>query len=122
VAPAVRIHRDRRRVAYCDVFEGLPGDVNVFLMEAHKPSGWHRHQRQTDQFFVARGTVVFGTWSVGEDPRYATLHVGDRYKIGPGIWHGYSAPVESVLCMYLDQKYNPDDEEATSFDAVPWSP
>jgi quercetin dioxygenase-like cupin family protein len=118
----VRVHHDRRRKAYCDVFAGLPGDCNVFLLEAHQPSGWHRHQRQTDQFFVARGTVVFGSWVDGEPPHYATIHAGDSFSVTPGIWHGYEARTESVLVMYLDQKYDPTDEAAIPFTEVPWTP
>jgi quercetin dioxygenase-like cupin family protein len=117
----VRIHIDRRRTAYCDVFEGLPGDCNVFLLEAHKPSGWHRHRKQTDQFFVARGTVMFGQWRDGDPVTYSILHAGEAYRIPPGVWHGYEGQVESVLVMYLDQKYDPTDEEVTTFDEVPWS-
>ena len=118
----MRVHRDRRRAAYCAIFDGLPGDVNVFLLEAHKPSGWHMHRHQTDQFFVARGTVTFGTW-VGEwGPEYETIHAGETYQIPPGVWHGYEAQSESVLVMYLDQKYNPEDEAKVDFDQVPWAP
>jgi quercetin dioxygenase-like cupin family protein len=119
----VRIHRDRRRVAYCDVFAGLPGDLNVFLLEAHMPSGWHRHWAQVDQFFVARGTVIVGTWrDGGEAPSYVTAHCGDRVTVNPGTWHGYEAQTESVLVMYLSKKYDQADEEVTTFDTVPWAP
>ena len=119
----MRIHTDHRRAAFCDLFTGIEGDVNVFHLHPDKPSGWHRHQYQTDQFFVARGFVVFGFWRDGETPVYRMVYAGeDPIMVAPGYWHGYEAQSPSILVMYLSQKYNPDDEAVTSFDDVPWSP
>ena len=119
----LRIHEDARRLAYCDVFEGTPGDVNVFLLRPSQPSGWHRHDRQTDQFFVAFGCVMVGTWEDGEAPSYRILRKGESVTIPPGTWHGYKAlGWGAELVMYLDRKYDPTDEHVTSFAEVPWSP
>ena len=119
----MRISEDARRLAYCDVFEGTPGDVNVFLLRPSQPSGWHKHQFQTDQFFVAFGCVMVGTWRDGELPEYGILRKGESVTIPPGTWHGYKALGWGAdLVMYLDRKYDPTDEYVTSFAEVPWSP
>ena len=118
----MRHHLDGRAERWCDVFEFLYGDVNVFELYAGRPSGWHRHQYQTDKFFVAEGEVVVGWWSEDHPPVYLHLHRGARLTIRPNTWHGYEAPNGAVLVMYLDQKYNPDDEETKPFSEVPWSP
>ena len=119
----MRIHEDKRRTAYCDIFTGLPGDVNVFLLRPSEPSGWHRHAYQTDQFFVAYGVVQFGLWRDGQTPEYQILRRGESLTIQPGVWHGYQAlRWGAELVMYLDQKYNPEDEHETSFEEVPWDP
>jgi dTDP-4-dehydrorhamnose 3,5-epimerase-like enzyme len=119
----VRIHIDRRRTAYCDVFEGLPGDCNVFLLEAHKPSGWHRHRKQTDQFRVIQGTLRFGRWKEKDQVWYATLDRPElELKVLPGWWHGYAneGTEDAWLLMYLDQKYDVNDEERLSEAEQPW--
>lgn len=119
----MRVHRDDRRDAYCDVFAGagLPGDVNVFRLHAGAKTFWHRHQRQIDRFFCAAGRVLVRVWREGigwtED-----LDIGDSMIVVPGWWHGYEALEDSILVMYLDQHYDPADEERATAEelGVPW--
>jgi quercetin dioxygenase-like cupin family protein len=111
----MRVHADHRRIAYCDLFpEGTPnGDLNVFVFNEGARTFWHRHQKQTDRFFVAKGLIVVSTTSgPGQPVTEHTLAEGDWLVIPPNTWHGYECLLhETVVVMYLDQKYNPDDEE-----------
>lgn len=107
----MRVHADHRRTAWCDLFPTLPGDLNVFSIKKGQATYWHRHQHQTDRFFVARGAVRFQWWN--GDSRYGmTLYPGDEpVTIPAGYWHGYKALEPSLVVMYLDQKFSPADEE-----------
>lgn len=111
----MRVHADSRRVAYCDLFpEGTPGgDVNVFVFNEGARTYWHRHQRQTDRFFVAKGLLAVSTTrGPGLPVTEHVLREGETLVIRPGLWHGYECLLhETVLVMYLDQKYDPTDEE-----------
>lgn len=126
---AVRIHADERRTAYCDLFD-TPGDVNLFVIQPGQRTCWHRHQKQTDQFRVIRGSLRIG-WIATEwngapiplEPHYITLSdPTETVRIFPTYWHGYENVTDgpAYLLMYLDQKYDPTDEERMSEDVVPW--
>lgn len=121
----MRLHRDDRRDAYCDLFD-TPGDVNLFIVKPGQRTCWHRHKKQTDQFRVLRGAVRFGRLSIGNHlPSYDLLSdPGEIYIVYPGVWHGYenAGDDEAYLLMYLDQKYDPADEERMGEARMPWVP
>lgn len=120
----LRIHRDERRDAYCDLFDGLPGDVNLFVVKPGQRTCWHRHQKQTDQFRVLMGKIRLGTIKDGKHA-YVTLARPDwKLTIEPGLWHGYEniGDEPAFLLMYLDQKYDSRDEEKMDEELVPWCP
>lgn len=97
--------------------------MNLFVVNPGQRTCWHRHQRQTDQFRVLKGKVRFGMFEEFKPHQY---HILSRpswmVTVAPGIWHGYENIGEepAYLLMYLDQKYDPDDEEKLSEDDAPW--
>lgn len=108
----MRVHSDHRREAYCDLFPALPGDVNVFVFHAGADTHWHRHQRQTDRFVVVKGSLQVDVVNPAGETAAHFLRAGDEVTIPPNHWHGYTCEEEgTVLVMYLDQKYDPTDEE-----------
>jgi dTDP-4-dehydrorhamnose 3,5-epimerase-like enzyme len=121
----VRTHTDERRAALCNLFPELPGDLNVFYVQPGQRTAWHRHQRQTDHFRVLSGTIRFGRF---KDPSMVWYYTFDSPNsdlyVRPGWWHGYEniGETPAVLLMYLDQKYDPSDEERMSEAEVPWEP
>lgn len=121
----MRVHSDERRTAYCDLFD-TPGDVNLFIVNPGQRTAWHRHQKQTDQFRVLRGTIRFGvTGGPYPAPIYETLDGPERaICVMPLIWHGYEniGTGPAHLLMYLDRKYDPSDEERMSEAEMPWAP
>ena len=116
----MRIHCDKRRDAYCDLFDTPDGDVNVFYIKPGERTCWHRHQRQTDQFRVLRGEITIGMIEDGVHKYYTYNSPRWLLTVPPGTWHGYenAGKGEAILLMYLDQKYDPDDEERS--DEIPW--
>lgn len=117
------MHSDERRDAYCDIFAGagLPGDINVFRLHAGAKTFWHRHQRQVDRFFCVMGRIHVRAYQNG-DWQISGLAAGHSVLIPPGWWHGYEALEDSILVMYLDQHYDPSDEERATAEelGVPW--
>jgi dTDP-4-dehydrorhamnose 3,5-epimerase-like enzyme len=107
----MRIHKDSRRDGYFDLCSeiGLPGDINVIRLKPNQFCGMHRHQKQTDRFWVIEGEVGFHfdqtvVWVSWDHDQVTYVH--------PGIWHGYEAGHEgAVILMYLDRHYDPNDEE-----------
>jgi dTDP-4-dehydrorhamnose 3,5-epimerase-like enzyme len=121
----LRVHEDSRRTAWCDLFPELPGDLNIFAVRPGARTCWHRHQRQADHFRVLSGAIRFGRW---RDPRQVWYHTFDSPEVGfyvePGWWHGYEcvSEIPAVLIMYLDQKFDPSDEERCGEEEVQWYP
>ena len=121
----MRVHIDERRAAYCALFDdaGLPGDINVFKINKGAITCWHRHQKQTDRFFVVQGSLLLqAIYPDGVRDKLLLHSQLSGTKIRPDVWHGYEALEDTILVMYLDQKYDPSDEErATPEDlGQPW--
>lgn len=113
----MRVHADARRTAYCDLFgDALPGDVNVFVAQPDQVTCWHRHRHQTDRFWCLSGSITFRWWRGGTYHQETLVGGQDKIvTIPPGWWHGYrSGPNGSTVVMWLDQKFNPLDEERMS--------
>jgi dTDP-4-dehydrorhamnose 3,5-epimerase-like enzyme len=107
-------YRDARAERYFDLFPSLAGQITVSLVAPRQASGWHRHLRQTDRWFVARGRLKIATV---DDAGGVEEHVvvgpaaGEVVTIPPGIWHGWrSYDDEVVLVYYLDHKHDETDE------------
>jgi dTDP-4-dehydrorhamnose 3,5-epimerase-like enzyme len=118
-----RFHEDARRKGFYDIFPGLPGDVNFTHMQAGIICGLHKHEKQTDYFAVAKGSVMFRL--VYEDDRpeekfVLSEHSKRTLEISPGVWHGYKSLEPSVLVFYIDQKYSTEDEHRKSTSAEDW--
>lgn len=127
----MRYHEDERASRYCDLFWGLPGDVNLFLLKPGQISAWHRHMFQTDQFVLVNGSVRFGVCPEGNTPKFKEMggfdliKGGSRVIIAPGVWHGYqnTGKDEALLLMYLSHKYEDGwDEERRTLEEMPWNP
>jgi len=90
---------------------------------------WHRHQHQTDHFYVVRGTMKVGIHDDREDSptrgEYQVVMLGERgldaqLVIPAGLWHGMMAVDSFSLMLNIpNQLYDHDDpdEERAPWDA-----
>ena len=111
----MRFHEDDRAQRFIDVFEDLPGQVNVsFVHSTDHIVAWHKHNIQTDLWTCLKGSFKVGLvypderglkWEYLSDKNPRVL------RIPPGVYHGYKALQKgSILCYYVTEKYNPEDE------------
>ena len=131
-----RLYDDDRARRACDVFgfsgDGkvkMDGDINITWAYPGRIVAWHRHQLQSDLWFVIKGYLKVGLMDDARNVRWVYLGENDRrvLTIPPGIWHGYMVlgEQEAVLMYYITSKYdeeNPDEERMTVSDAgVDWT-
>lgn len=118
----MRHHEDDRRNGFFDLFPTADGDVNVMVVRQGSISAWHRHEQQTDYFFVASGTVRFRVrTSMSEEPEDVTVTGPSEQMVAivPSLWHGYQNVGEgpAILVHYMDRKFNeatPDEGRAAA--------
>jgi len=119
-----RLADDDRARRACDVFGftgdekvQMAGDINITWAYPGRVVAWHRHQHQTDHWFVIKGFLKVGLLDGEGNHRWVYLGENDRrvLSIPPGVWHGYMVlgDDEAILMYYITSKYNPDkpDEE-----------
>ncbi len=51
---SIESFKDHRAIRFFDLFPELSGQITVSVIMPQQFSGWHKHLRQTDQFFVAK--------------------------------------------------------------------
>jgi dTDP-4-dehydrorhamnose 3,5-epimerase len=131
-----RLADDDRARRACDVFgfteDGtveMAGDINITWAYPGRVVAWHRHQHQSDHWFVIKGFLKVGLMDDEGTVRWVYLGENERrvLSIPPGVWHGYMVlgEEEAVLMYYITSKYNPDkpDEERMTVEesGVDWS-
>ena len=131
-----RLFDDDRARRACDVFgfteDGtieMAGDINITWAYPGRVVAWHRHQHQSDHWFVIKGFLKVGLLDDEGTVRWVYLGENDRrvLSIPPGVWHGYMVlgDEEAVLMYYITSKYDPDkpDEERMTLEesGVDWS-
>ncbi len=131
-----RLYDDDRARRACDVFGftgdskvKMAGDINITWAYPGRIVAWHRHQRQTDHWFVIKGFLKVGLLDDDGKARWVYLGENDRrvLSIPPGVWHGYMVlgEEEAVLMYYITSKYdekNPDEERLSVEEGgVDWS-
>ena len=125
-----RLADDDRARRSCDVFgPATPGDINITRAYPGRIVAWHRHQRQTDHWYVIKGNLKVGLMDDDRNVRWVYLGETQRQtlSIPPGVWHGYMvlSDEEAILMYYITEKYNLEhpDEERLSVEAagVDWS-
>ena len=110
-------NEDDRAQRLIDVFEILPGQVNVsFINSTEHIVAWHRHFKQTDYWICLKGSLKVG---LAYPSDFEFEYLSDKnfrvLKIPPGIWHGYKAlEPGTILMYYVTKKYDPEDEERTA--------
>ncbi len=118
-----RFNEDGRRRGFYDIIPGLPGDMNFTHMKAGRICGLHMHERQTDYFAVAQGSILVRL--LYEDGRpeekfVISEHTRKTLIIPPGVWHGYKSLEPAVLVFYIDKKFSTDDEHRRPTDPKDW--
>ena len=122
-----RLYDDDRARRACDVFgftgDGtvkIEGDINITWAYPGRVVAWHRHQKQSDHWFVIKGFLKVGLLDDSGRVRWVYLGENDRrvLSIPPGVWHGYMVlgDQEAVLMYHITSKYdeaNPDEERLT---------
>jgi dTDP-4-dehydrorhamnose 3,5-epimerase len=125
-----RLYDDDRARRACDVFgTATEGDINISWAYPGRIVAWHRHQKQTDHWYVVKGNLKVGLMDDDRNVRWVYLTQDDRrtLSIPPGVWHGYMVlgNEEAILMYYITEKYNlenPDEERLTVEAAgVDWS-
>ena len=114
----MKYHEDDRAQRLLDVFDFLPGQVNVsYVSSTNHAVAWHKHRRQTDYWMCLKGAFKVGLAKLNERNQYEISweYLSDRnprlLQIDPETYHGYRALVpNSILMYYVDQKYDPSDE------------
>ncbi len=111
-----RIHDDDRRKGTFDVFHTPGGDINYSVIYPNAIAAWHRHQKQTDHWYVICGSLKVGLYD--EETKkleWVYLHAQERQTlvIPPGIWHGWKnlSGGETILSYYISEKYNESDPD-----------
>ena len=111
-------NEDDRAQRLLDVFEILPGQVNVsYVNSTNHIVAWHKHHQQTDYWVCLRGAFKIGLAILNAKNQYEVHweYLSDKnprvLKIPPETYHGYKAlQPDSILLYYVDKKYNPADE------------
>ena len=131
-----RLYDDDRARRACDVFGftgdekvRMAGDINITWAYPGRVVAWHRHQKQTDHWFVIKGYLKVGLLDDDGNHKWVYLGENDRrvLSIPPGVWHGYMVmgEEETILMYYITSKYNehnPDEERMTPEEGgVDWS-
>jgi dTDP-4-dehydrorhamnose 3,5-epimerase-like enzyme len=112
---------DNRALRYFDIFPEMTGQVTISIVAPNAISGWHRHQHQTDQFFVARGMLRVTSISPGGDVVQVVLNSKNpsTCTILPEHWHGWrSYNEEVVLCYFLSRKHDEEDEHRATLQEI----
>lgn len=131
-----RLFDDDRARRACDVFgftdDGtveMAGDINITWAYPNRVVAWHRHQHQTDHWFVIKGNLKVGLMDDDRNVKWVYLSDNNRrvLSIPPGVWHGYMSlgEDETILMYYITSKYDekhPDEERMTPEESgVDWS-
>ena len=114
-------NEDDRAQRLIDVFEILPGQVNVsFINSTEHIVAWHRHFKQTDYWVCLKGSMKVGLGYTVPEGNSNEVNVKFEYlsdknfrvlEIPPGVWHGYKAlEPGTILMYYVTEKYDPEDE------------
>jgi len=114
-------NEDDRAQRLIDVFEILPGQVNVsFINSIEHIVAWHRHFKQTDYWVCLKGAMKVGLGYTVPEGNSNEVNVKFEYlsdknfrvlEIPPGVWHGYKAlEPGTILMYYVTEKYDPEDE------------
>ncbi len=82
---------------------------------------WHYHKKQTDHFYVIKGTVKIALYDQRKNsPTYGTVnqlylseHCPGLVRIPPGVQHGWMAvgQTESYIVNIASETYNYDDPD-----------
>jgi len=101
-------------------------DVNVVrLPNKGVITAWHRHQHQTDFWFVVQGGLQVGL-SIDKTPNkptwiYLNPEHGSLLEISPNTWHGYKSLQDNTILIYgLTNMYDGSDEERYKVDVAAW--
>ena len=104
---------DQRAVRYFDLFSGLSGQITISKVLPHQFSGWHKHLKQTDEFFVAEGLLKVAIINPNGEITEELLSPDEpkTIKIYPNQWHsGKSYEHKTILIYHLNKKHNESDE------------
>ena len=115
----MNISSDERRLAIFNIFgDATPGQVNIIRLYPGATCGWHRHEKQTDYYYCVSGVVRVGIQPPMGPHRWEILdaHYPRIVTVPVEHWHGYFCiGEEAILLQYLDQKYDPQDEEKRGY-------
>ena len=107
-------NEDDRAQRLLDVFDILPGQVNVsYVNNTSHIVAWHKHNLQTDYWVCLKGSFKVGLATTREGCKFEYLSDKNPrvLEIKPGTYHGYKAlEPGSILLYYVTRKYDIEDE------------
>ena len=107
-------NEDDRAQRLLDVFDILPGQVNVsYVNNTSHIVACHKHNLQTDYWVCIKGSFKVGLATTREGCKFEYLSDKNPrvLEIKPGIYHGYKAlEPGSILLYYVTRKYDVEDE------------
>lgn len=118
--------KDDRGKGIYDIFKDIPkGQVNLSVTYPGTIRAFHRHNSQTDNWYLVSGDIEVGLQDadLNEDIKFEYLSGGeDRVlSIPPGVWHGFKVlgTQPAILLYYVTERYNPlsPDEERIEWNA-----
>jgi len=104
---------DNRAVRYFDLFPELSGQITISKIFPHQFSGWHKHNNQTDHFFVAEGSLKVAIISPKGEimEELLTSENPKTIVVQPSHWHAWKSSRDKVILIYhLNQKHDESDE------------
>jgi len=121
----IKFHEDDRAQRLQDVYkEGMPdAQINIsYINSTGHIVGWHSHTRQTEYWFVIKGSLKVGLAipsNSGSNHEVKFEYLSDKdlrtLEIPPGIHHGYKALIPGTILMYyITEKY----EKVSKYDDI----
>jgi dTDP-4-dehydrorhamnose 3,5-epimerase-like enzyme len=114
-------YNDERANRVFDLYPGLQGQVTASTVAPHQFSGWHKHEKQTDEFCVVLGKLIVSVITVAGEVQIFELNSSQPQTIfiEPRELHCWrSGEVGAVLIYHLSRKHDESDEFRYSADQV----
>lgn len=134
----MRQTEDDRGQSFWDIFDFLPGQVNISVTHPFMIRGFHLHKAKQDNVMVIKGRfklVLIKPKHLPEEVKSNSTEVdsieevilneGDRYVIDPGIWHGYlNVSFENATMIYHETNKSgteSNDDYCLPYDFYRWN-
>lgn len=112
---------DERADRIFDLFPELIGQITASVIAPNQFSGWHKHEKQTDEFCVVSGKLTVSVITISGRIKIFALDSAQPQTvfIEPGELHCWrSGESGAVLIYHLSKKHDETDEYRYTTDEV----